>query len=76
MNLQSRSAVTDVENKLKSCQRIRWGGINWEVGIDTYTLPYTKQIPNKDLPYSTENSTQYSLHEKRMFKKERIYVYA
>ena len=42
MNLQSRSAVTDVENKLKSCQRIRWGGINWEVGIDTYTLPYTK----------------------------------
>ena len=42
MNLQSRSAVTDVENKLKNCQRIGWGGINWEVGIDTYTLPYTK----------------------------------
>ena len=36
------------------------GGINWEVGIDMYTLLYTKQITNKDLLYSTGNSTQYS----------------
>ena len=37
------------------------GGINWEVGIDLYTLLYIKQTTNKDLPCSTENSTQYSV---------------
>ena len=35
------------------------GGINWEIGIDIYTLLYIKQITNKDPLYSTENSTQY-----------------
>ena len=33
------------------------GGINQEFGINIYTLLYTKQI-NKDLLYSTGNSTQ------------------
>ena len=37
------------------------GGINLEIGIDIYTLLYIKQIINKDLLYSTENSTQYSV---------------
>ena len=31
------------------------GGINWEIGIDMYTLLYIKQITNKDLLYSTGN---------------------
>ena len=31
------------------------GGINWETGIDKYTLT------NKDLLYSTGNSSQYSV---------------
>ena len=35
------------------------GGINWKIGIDIYTLLYIKQITNKDLQYSTGNSTQY-----------------
>ena len=52
------------------------GGINWEIGIDIHTLLCIKQITNKDLLYSTENSTQYSLHEKIIFKKEWIYVCA
>ena len=26
------------------------GGINWETGIDTYTVLYTKQITNKGFP--------------------------
>ena len=30
------------------------GGINWEFGIDTYTLLYTKQITNKDFPGGTD----------------------
>ena len=33
------------------------GGINWEIGIDIYTLLYIKQITNKGLLYSTGNST-------------------
>ena len=37
------------------------GGINWEIGIDIYTLLYIEQIPNKNLPYSTGNPTQYSV---------------
>ena len=30
-------------------------------GINIYTLLYLKQIPNKDLLYSTGNSAQYSV---------------
>ena len=37
------------------------GGINWETGIDVYTLLYIKQRTNKDLLYSTGNSTQNSV---------------
>ena len=36
--LQNRNRVTDVENKLM----VRGGGINWEIGIDIYTLLYIK----------------------------------
>ena len=38
---------------------MRGGGINWEFGIDIYTLLYIKQIISKDLLYSTGNSAQY-----------------
>jgi len=37
-----RSRTADVENKLMVYQGIRVGGINWETGIDRYTLPYIK----------------------------------
>ena len=39
----------------------RKGGINWEIGTDICTLLYIKQITNKNLLYSTGNSTQYSV---------------
>ena len=40
----------------------KWsGGINWEIGIDMYTLLYIKQIINKDLLHSTHSSTQFSV---------------
>ena len=51
------------------------GGINWEIGIDIYTLPYIKQITNKDLLYSTSNSIQYSVMaymEKNLKKTKRV----
>ena len=52
-------------------------GITWEIGIDIYTRLYIKQITNKDLPYSTGNSTQYSVvtYMGKESKKEWIYVY-
>ena len=37
------------------------GGIDWEFGIDMYTLLYLKYKTNKDLLYSTGNSAQYSV---------------
>ena len=36
--LQNRNWVTDVKNKLMVTIRERGGGINWEIGIDIYTL--------------------------------------
>ena len=41
-------------------EMLRWG-IDWEVGIGICTLLYTKTISNKDLLYSLEKSTQYSM---------------
>ena len=38
----------------------QWEGeIDWEFGIDMYTLLYLKWITNKDLLYSTGHSAQY-----------------
>ena len=37
------------------------GLMNWEIGIDIYTLLFTKQITNKDLLYRKGNSTQYTV---------------
>ena len=54
------------------------GGINWEIGIDIYTLLYTKQITNKGLLRSTGNSTQYSVMTytgKESKKSEYMYTY-
>ena len=53
------------------------GGINCEIGIDIYTLLYIKYITNKNLLYSTGNSTQYSVMTYMGIesKKEWIYVY-
>ena len=47
----------DLENKLMVTKGERWG----EAGINIYTQLYIKQIINKDLLYSTGNSTQYSV---------------
>ena len=53
------------------------GRINWEIGIDIYTLLYIKQITSKDLLYSTGNSSQHSVmtYMGKESKKEWIYVY-
>ena len=52
-------------------------GRDWEIGIDIYTLLYIKYITNKDLLYSTGNSTQYSVmaYMGKESKTEWIYAY-
>ena len=43
-------------------QGISGEGINWEIGTDIYTLLYIKQVSiDKNLLYSTGNSTQWSV---------------
>ena len=76
--MQRRNRVTDVEDKLMVTKEgRRGGGTNWEIGIDIYTLLCIKQITNKNLLYSTGNSTQYSVitYTGKESEKEWIYVY-
>ena len=55
--LQGRNRDTDVENKRMAPKRADMGGrggggrMNWETGIDIYTLICIKQITNKNLLY-------------------------
>ena len=50
------------------------GGISWEIGIDIYTLLYIKQITNKNLLYSTGNSTQYSVMTYMGKESKRVWI--
>ena len=45
--LQGRNRDTDAENKRMDTKGRRGGGMNWETGIDVYTLMCIKQITNK-----------------------------
>ena len=47
--MQSRNRDTEVENKPKG----KGCGVNWEIGIDIYTLLYIKKITNKNLRHNT-----------------------
>lgn len=48
-------------NRVTKEERGGVGGINWETWVDIYTLPYIKEVTNKDLWYSTRSSIQYSV---------------
>lgn len=55
----------------------RQGGRSWEIGVDIYTVLYTKQITNMDPLYSTGNSTLCcnGLYGKRVLKRVTVCVY-
>ena len=53
----------------------REGGINWEIGIDIYTLLCIKQINSKDLLYSTGNYTQCLVITCKAKESEKEYIY-
>ena len=73
---------TEIESQMQKTNLWLPGGkgmgrTNWEIGIDVYTLLYIKQITNKDLLYSTGNSTQQSVmtYMGKESKKEWVHVY-
>ena len=49
--LPSPKFQLDVENKHMDTKGGGGGGMNWEIGIDMYTLICIKQIINKNLLY-------------------------
>ena len=53
MNLFTKEKQTEIELMVTS-----GGGIDWEIGMDMYTLLYLKQVTNNDLLYSIDNSAQ------------------
>ena len=75
MNLFAEQTDSQTENKLMVTKG--GGGIYQEFGINIYTLIYIKQVIDKDLLYSTGNSTQYSVitYMGKESEKEWIYVY-
>ena len=77
MNLSAKQKQSHRHRKQTYGYEGKGGGINWEIGINIYTLLYIKQIINKDLLSSTGNSTQYSVmaYMGKESKKEWIYVY-
>ena len=56
--------------------REKGGGINWEIGIDTYTLLYTKYITNKNMLYNIGSYSIFcnGLCRKRLFKRVDIRI--
>ena len=58
MNLFTNQQSHRYRKQTYGYQEICKRGINWEIGIDICKLLYTKIITNKDLLYSTGNSTQ------------------
>jgi len=55
--LQGRNRDTGIENRLMDTAGEGEGGTNWENSIETYILPYVKQISSGKLLYNTGSST-------------------
>ena len=60
MNLSTKQTELQIQKTNLRLPGGRGGEINWEAGMNIYTLLYIKQVTNKNLLYSTKNSTQYS----------------
>jgi len=73
----SKTKLTDNEKAFPEGE-MGWGDqINQELGMNTHTLRYIRQITNKDLLCSTGNSTQCCVitYMRKEPEKEWIYVY-
>ena len=74
--LQSRHRDTDLKIQKYGYQGGWWGGMNWEIGVDMYTLLCIKQITNENLQYILQNllCALWWLNGKEI-QKEGIYVF-
>ena len=63
LTYKAKNRDTDVQDKQMDAKWGRRGGMNWEIGIDIYTLLILciKLIIKENLLYSTGNATQYSV---------------
>ena len=62
--MQGRNRDTDVENKHMDAKGGKWQGasggvMNWEIGIDIYTVICVKWITNKNLLYKKINKIKF-----------------
>ena len=53
----------------------KWDVMNWEIGIDVYSLLYIKQITNENLLYSMGNSVLCGDLNGKEIQKKRGYIY-
>ena len=65
-SLQGRNRDTDVENKHMDTKggKQGGGGMNWEIGIDMYTIICIKWMTNKNLLYKNINKIQFKNSKK------------
>ena len=62
MNIYTKQKQTHRLQKLMVTKGDRWwGGIEWGFGIGICTVLYMEKCIDRDLLYSTANSTQYSV---------------
>ena len=54
--MHSGNRDTDIENRLVDKVGEGEGWTNWERSMETYILPYVKQIASGNLLYDAENS--------------------
>ena len=76
-SLQGRNRDSDVENKRMDTKAGKWPGgvvggwgggrMNWEIGIDIYTLICIKWITNKNLLYKKINKIKFKNSENNFF---------
>ena len=69
--MQDRNRDTDVESKHMDTKGRKWwwwgggGGMNWEIGIDMYTLMCIKLMTNKNLLYKKINKRKFKNWKKK-----------
>ena len=79
--MQGRNRDTDIRNECMDTGEGRGSGMNWEIGIDIYTLPCVRQVASGNLLYSTGSTVRCSVVTYmggmvgRGSKREGIYVY-
>ena len=69
MNLfASRNKDTDIENKCMDSKVEGVGGMDWETGIDMYTLMYIKWMTNKKINRKNKKIKANTVYKQKQLK--------